>query len=150
MNFKIHTFFLRPNSTSLKEIQGEHLHNFKEILLMMFVCHKAAFTLEVRFSTLTYDARSMCFNFTLILMNINGSIDLQTVCRYELLRAFWSYTPHNVNKYSAFAKKTLKWRTMQCKTKTQYQEYIVYQGPLNKYFLQYWKQYQTKATVTNS
>ena len=38
---------------------------------------------------------------------------------------------------------------MQFKTKTQYQEYIVHQCPLNTYFLQYWKQFiQTKATVT--
>ena len=30
---------------SLKDIQGENLHNFKEILLMVYVYHKAAFTL---------------------------------------------------------------------------------------------------------
>ena len=42
---------------SLKVIQGENLHNFKEILLMMYVYHKAAFTFEVIFSTSTYDAR---------------------------------------------------------------------------------------------
>ena len=35
--------------------------------------------------------------------------------------------------------------------KTEYQEYTVYQGLLNTYFLQYLKQFiQTKATVTNS
>ena len=52
-------------------------------------------------------------------------------------------------KRSAFAKETLKWRTMQYKTKTQYQEYHVHQGPLNTYFLRYWKQFiQTKAPVT--
>ena len=28
-------------------MQGENLHNFKEILLMMYVYHKAAFTFEV-------------------------------------------------------------------------------------------------------
>ena len=30
-------------------MQGENLHNFKEILLMMYVYHKAAFTFEVKF-----------------------------------------------------------------------------------------------------
>ena len=40
---------------------------------------------------------------------------------------------------------------MQYETKTEYQEYAIYQGPLNTYFLQYLKQFiQTKATVTNS
>ena len=40
---------------------------------------------------------------------------------------------------------------MQYKTKTEYQEYTVYQGTLNTYFLQYLKQFiQTKAMVTNS
>ena len=29
---------------SLKDIQGENLHNLKEILLMVYVYHKAAFT----------------------------------------------------------------------------------------------------------
>ena len=38
-------------------MQGENLHNFKEILLMMYVYHKAAFTFEVSFCTSTYDAR---------------------------------------------------------------------------------------------
>ena len=39
---------------------------------------------------------------------------------------------------------------MQYKTKKQYQEYIVHEGPLNTYFLKYWKQFiQTKATVTD-
>ena len=40
-------------------------------------------------------------------------------------------------KCSTFAKETLKSRTIQHKTKTQYEEYIVHQGPLNTYFLQY-------------
>ena len=48
------------------DIQGENVHNFKEILLMMYVYHKAAFTFEVIFSTSTYDARWMCFNATVI------------------------------------------------------------------------------------
>ena len=60
---------------SLNESQGENLHNFK-ILLVMYVYHKAAFTFEVSFSTSTYDARSMNFNFTHILMNVIESIDL--------------------------------------------------------------------------
>ena len=33
------------------DIQGENVHNFKEILLTIYVYHKAAFTFEVRFST---------------------------------------------------------------------------------------------------
>ena len=61
---------------SLKEIHGENLHNFNESLIMMYVYHKAAFTFDVSFSTPTYDARRMCLNFTHILMNIVGSIDL--------------------------------------------------------------------------
>ena len=92
---------------SLKVIQGENLHNFKEILLMMYVYHKAAFTFEVSFSTSTYDARSMCFNFTHIWINIVGSIDLHNslqtfsiriVWQRKLFKAFWSYTPHKVKK----------------------------------------------------
>ena len=43
---------------------------------MMYVYHKAALTFEVSFSTSTYDARCMCFNFTHILTNI-GSTDLE-------------------------------------------------------------------------
>ena len=46
------------------------------ILLMLYVCHKDAFTFEVSFSTPTYNARWMYFNFTHILMNMVGSIDL--------------------------------------------------------------------------
>ena len=33
------------------DIQGENVHNFKEILLTMYVYYKAAFTFEVSFST---------------------------------------------------------------------------------------------------
>ena len=66
------TRFTHLNPMSLKVIQGENLHNFKEILLMMYVYHKAAFTFEVSFSTSAYDARWMCFNFAHILMNIVG------------------------------------------------------------------------------
>ena len=68
--------FLTLNTRSLKNIQAEDLHNFKEILLVMYVYHKPPFTFEVSFSTSTYDARWMCFNFTYILMNIVRSIDL--------------------------------------------------------------------------
>ena len=46
LNYKVHTFFRSLNPRSLKEIQGENLHNFKEILLMMYVYHKGAFTLK--------------------------------------------------------------------------------------------------------
>ena len=51
MNHKVHTFFLTLNPRSLKDIQGENLYNFKDILLMMYVYYKATFTFEVRFST---------------------------------------------------------------------------------------------------
>ena len=147
MNYNVYTFFLSLNPSSLKEIQGENLHNFKEILLMMYVYHKAAFTFEVSFSTSTYDARWMCFNFTHILMNIVGSIYLHNSLQTFSIRIVWQwktvkgilvlYTIKGKKKCSTFAKETLKWRTMQYKTKTQYQEYAVYQGPLNTYFLQY-------------
>ena len=56
MNYKVHTFFLTLNPRSLKDIQGENLQNFREILLMMYVYHKAAFTFKICFSTSTYDA----------------------------------------------------------------------------------------------
>ena len=93
------TRFTHLNPMSLKVIQGENLHNFKEILLMMYVYHKAAFTFEERFSTFTYDARRMCFNFTHILMIIVGTIDLhnslqtfsiRVVWRRKQFRTFWS------------------------------------------------------------
>ena len=89
------------------ELQGSHIfrnfQNFKEILLMIYCYHKATFTFKVRFSTSTYDARWMCFNFTHILMNMVGSIDLhdsvQTFSiRIVWQRKFWSYTPHKVKK----------------------------------------------------
>ena len=51
MNYKVHTFFLTLNPRTLEDIQGENLRNFKDILLMMYVYHKAAFTFEVGFST---------------------------------------------------------------------------------------------------
>ena len=51
MNHKVHTFFLTLNPRSLKDIQGENLYNFKDILLMMYVYYKATFTFEVCFST---------------------------------------------------------------------------------------------------
>ena len=38
--------------------------------------HKAAFTYEVSFSTPTYDAKWVCFNFTHSFMNIIGSSDV--------------------------------------------------------------------------
>ena len=40
MNYKVYTYFVTLNPWSLKDIQGEHLHNFKEIFLMMYVYHK--------------------------------------------------------------------------------------------------------------
>ena len=53
---------------------------------MMYVYHKAAFTFEVSFSTSTYDATWMCFNFTHILMNIVGSIHLHNSLQTFLIR----------------------------------------------------------------
>ena len=79
-------------------------------------------------------------------MNIVGSIYLHDSLQTFSVRIVWQwkavksilvlYTIQG-KKCSAFAKETLKWRTMQYKTKTQNQEYTVYQGPLNTYFLQY-------------
>ena len=72
-------------------MQGENLHNFKEILLMMYVYHKAAFTFEVSFCTSTYDARWMYFNFTHIFMNIVGSIDLHDSLQTFSIRIVWQW-----------------------------------------------------------
>ena len=85
MNYRDHTFFLYLKSGSFKEIQVENLHNFKEILLMMYVHHKAAFT----FSTPKYDVRWMCFNFTHSLLNIVGSIDLHNTLQRFSIRIIW-------------------------------------------------------------
>ena len=53
------------------------------------VYHKVAFTVEVSLSTSTYDARWMCFNFTHILMNIVGSIELHDSLRTFSIRIVW-------------------------------------------------------------
>ena len=58
---------------------------------MMYVYHNAAFTLEVSFSTFTYDAKWMCFNFTHILMNIVGSIDLHNSLQTFSIRIVWQW-----------------------------------------------------------
>ena len=106
MNYRVHTFFLSLNSRSFEEIQAENLHNFKYILLIIYVYHKATINFEVSFSTPTYDARWMCFNFTHILVNIVRSIDLhhslQTFSiriKLQLRTINWSYTPHKVKKW---------------------------------------------------
>ena len=49
--------FRKSESKEFKEILGENLHNFKEILFMMYVYHKAAFSFEVSSSNSTFDAR---------------------------------------------------------------------------------------------
>ena len=94
-------------SLARNELQGSQIfpnfQNFKEILLMLYGYHKAAFTFKVRFSTSTYDAKWMCSNFTHILMNIVGNIDLhESVQTFSIRivwqRKFWSYTPHKVKK----------------------------------------------------
>ena len=89
MNYNVHTFFLSLNSTSLNKIQGENVHNFKEILLMMYVYRKTAFIFEVSFSTSTYGAKRMCLNFTHILMNIFRSIDLHKSLQTFSIRIVW-------------------------------------------------------------
>ena len=89
MNYNVHTFFLTPNAKCLKDIQGENLHNFKEILLMIYVYHKAAFTFEVCFFTSAYDAKWMYFNFIHMLMNIDGSIDLHNIMKIFSIRIVW-------------------------------------------------------------
>ena len=58
---------------------------------MMYAYHKAAFTFEVSFSTSTYDARWMGFNFTHILMNIVGSIDLLNSLQKFSIRIVWQW-----------------------------------------------------------
>ena len=58
---------------------------------MMYVYHNAAFTLEVSFSTFTYDAKWMYFNFTHILMNIVGSIDLHDSLQTLSIRIVWQW-----------------------------------------------------------
>ena len=99
-------------------------NNFKEIMLMIYVYHKTAFTFEVSFSTSTYDAKWMCFNFTHILMNIVGSIDLHYSLQTFSIRIVWQWKTvksilvlHNIQgkKCSAFAKETLN--EEQCSTK---------------------------------
>ena len=57
----------------------------------MYVYHKAAFTFEVSFSTSTYDARWMWFNFTHILMNIVGSIYLHNSLQTFSIRTVWQW-----------------------------------------------------------
>ena len=57
----------------------------------MYAYHKAAFTFEVSFSTSTYDARWMGFNFTHILVNIVGSIDLQNSLQTFSIRIVWQW-----------------------------------------------------------
>ena len=54
----------------------------------MYVYHKAAFTFEVIFSTLTY-AKWMCFNFTHSLMDFTGSIYLHNTLQTFSLRITW-------------------------------------------------------------
>ena len=109
---------------------------------MMYVYHNAAFTFELSFSTSTYEAKWMCFNVIHLLINIVGSIDLDNSLQAFSVRTVWQWkivkgilvlhtTQGKKKKCSAFAKETLKWRTLQYKTKTQYQEYTVHQGPLN-------------------
>ena len=106
------------STSKFKEFQGENLHNFTEILFMNKI------TFVASFSTPTYDVRWMCFNFTHNLMNIVGSIDLHNSLQTFSTRMVWQL-------------RTLKWRTMLYKTKTQYQEYIIHQGTLSSYFLKY-------------
>ena len=61
----------------------------------MYVYHNAAFTLEVSFSTFTYDAKWMCFNFTHILMNRVGSIDSHNSLQTFSIRIVWQWKTVN-------------------------------------------------------
>ena len=76
--------------SKFKDFQVENLHNFKEILLIIYAYHnKTTFTFAESFSTPTYDARWMCFNFTQSLMNIVGSIDLHNSLQTFSIRIVW-------------------------------------------------------------
>ena len=57
----------------------------------MYVYHNAAFTFEVSFSTSTYDAKWMGFNFTHILVNIIGSIELHNSLQTLSKRIVWQW-----------------------------------------------------------
>ena len=57
----------------------------------MYVYHNAAFTFEVSFSTSTYDAKWMYFNFTHILMDIAGRIDLHNSLQTFSIRTVWQW-----------------------------------------------------------
>ena len=84
----------------------------------------------------------MCFNFTPILINLVGSINLHdsletfsiiTVWQLRTAKGIWLLDTTKGKKCSTFAKETLNPRTIQHKTKTEYEEYIVHQGPLLQY-----------------
>ena len=62
---------------------------------MMYVYHNAAFTLEVSFSTFTYDAKWMCFNFTHILMNLVVRIDSHNSLQTFSIRIAWQWKTVN-------------------------------------------------------
>ena len=57
----------------------------------MYLYHNAAFTFKVSFSTSTYDAKWMGFNFTHILVNIIGSIDLHNSLQKLSKRIVWQW-----------------------------------------------------------
>ena len=57
----------------------------------MYVYHNAAFTFEVSFTTSTYDAKWMGFNFTHILVNIIGSIELHNTLQTLSKRIVWQW-----------------------------------------------------------
>ena len=98
----------------------------------------------------------MCFNFTHNLMNIVGSIDLRnslqtfsigTVWQLRTVKGNLVLTPHKKNVVHLEKRHQMKNNAVQ--NKNTISGVIVHQGPLNTYFLQYWKQFiQTKATVT--
>ena len=152
MSYRIHTFFL--SQEVLWRFKEKIYKNLKDFLLMMYGYHKAAFTFEVSFSTSTYDARWMCFNFTHSF--IVGSVDLHNSLETFSIRIVWQLrsvkgnlvlTPHKVWKMQCIWKRDIKNNAVQ--NKNTISRVIVHQGPLNTYFLQYWKRFiQTKATVT--
>ena len=147
------------NSVSFKEIWGENLHNFKEILLVMYVYHKVVFTFELSFSTPTYDARWMWFNFIHSLMNTVESIDLHNSLQafsIRILLKLRTFKGILVLKTTRDKKNVVHFQRRhyseeQCSTKEKHniRSILIIKILWTHISLQYWKQFiQTKATVT--
>ena len=96
------TLAINELQRSHKEIQGKNIiYIIIYIISIRFYswCMFIIITFEVSFSTLTYETRWMCFNFTHSLMNIAGSIDF-----HNSLKTFTFFFP----EFSlTFSKKSL-------------------------------------------